>query len=75
LPDREELLSVILVRYGKFLTAMLAARSQHSTTILSLHSLTEAVLVHSSAIVGLKCSFHFILLFVFVIFIHFGVQK
>jgi hypothetical protein len=62
------LFAVVLVGYGQLLAAMSAARCQHATTILCSHSLTEAVLVHSSSVVRLKCSFHcliIILLFIF----------
>ena len=65
---RSRLLSVVLVRYCQLLAAMCAARSQYATTILCCHSLAEAVLVHSSSVVRLKCSFHcliVILLFIF----------
>jgi hypothetical protein len=54
----KSLLSVVLVGYCQFLTTFCAARSQYATTILCGHSLTEAVLVHSSPVVRLKCSFH-----------------
>lgn len=54
----EVLLTVILVRNGQLLTALGAARSQHATTILCSHALTETMLVHAATIVGLKCSFH-----------------
>ena len=57
------LFSVVLVRYCQFLAAMSAARCQYATTILGSHSLTEAVLVHATAIVGLERSFHFALSF------------
>ena len=62
-----DLLSVVLVRYCQFLAAMSAARCQYATTILGSHSLTEAVLVHSSSVVRLKCSFHRSIFILFVI--------
>ena len=62
------LFSVVLVRYCQFLAAMSAARCQYATTILGSHSLTEAVLVHSSSVVRLKCSFHFSILFILLLF-------
>ena len=55
------LLSVMLVGYCQLLAALGATRSQYSTAVLGCHSLTEAVLVHSSSVVRLKCSFHLIL--------------
>ena len=62
------LLSVVLIGNGEFLAALGAARSQHTTTVLGGHSLTETVLVHSPAIVGLKCSFHYYYVFIFIVF-------
>ena len=49
---------MILVGNSKLFAAMSAARSQHAAAILCCHSLTETVLVHSPAVVRLKCSFH-----------------
>lgn len=60
----QRLLTVILVGNGQLLAAMSAARSQHTTTILSGHSLTEAMLVHTTTIVGLECSFHFVVILI-----------
>ena len=62
-----DLLSVVLVRYCQFLAAMSAARCQYATTILGSHSLTEAVLVHSSSVVRLKCSFHCFLNYIYLL--------
>ncbi len=62
------LFAVVLVGYGQFLAAMSAAGCQYAATILCSHSLTEAVFVHSSPVMRLKCSFHcliVVLLFVF----------
>ena len=61
------LLSVMLVGYCQLLAALGATRSQYSTAVLGCHSLTEAVLVHSSSVVRLKCSFHLILSFYVII--------
>ena len=60
----QRLLTVILVGNGQLLAAMSAARSQHTTTILGGHSLTEAMLVHTTTIVGLECSFHFVVILI-----------
>ena len=50
-----------LVRNGQFLAAFGTTRSQYTTAIGCGHSLTEAVLVVATAVVGLKCSFHIFL--------------
>ena len=55
----ERLLAVMLIRNGQLLAPFGTAGSQHTTAVLCGHSLAETVLVHSSAIVGLECSFHF----------------
>lgn len=47
-----------LVGYGKFLATFGATGGQDATAIGGLHTLTEAVLVITLAIVGLECSFH-----------------
>ena len=60
----QRLLAVVLVGNGQLLAAMSAARSQHTTTILGGHSLTEAMLVHTTTIVGLECSFHFVVILI-----------
>ena len=61
-----------LVRNGQFLAAFGTTRSQYTTAIGCGHSLTEAVLVVATAVVGLKCSFHiFFALFV----VHFCISK
>lgn len=52
------LLSVILVRNGELLATFSTTGSQNAAAILRCHSLTEAVLVHATAVVGLECSFH-----------------
>lgn len=54
---------MILVRNSELLTTLGATGGQDATTILRGHSLTEAVLVHATAIVGLERSFHFALSF------------
>ncbi len=58
LPE-QDLLSVVFVRYGKFLTSFCTACSKNTTTVLGCHSLTEPVFVHPFSVVWLKCSFHF----------------
>lgn len=63
-----DLLSVVLVRNSKLLTTLGTAGGKHTTTILGCHSLTETVLVHSSSVVGLKCSFHLFYRFIVIIF-------
>ena len=55
----ERLLPMVLVRDGQLLAAMGAAGSQHATAVLGGHSLAEAMLVHTTTIVRLECSFHF----------------
>ena len=62
------LFAVVLRRYGQFLAAVLTTGSEDTTAILSCHSLTEAVFVHSSSVVRLKSSFHFIYLFLLLLF-------
>ena len=47
----------MLAGHRQLLAAMGTAGGQHATTILCCHSGAEAVLVHTTAIVGLKCSF------------------
>ena len=42
---------------------MTTARCQYTAAVLSCHSLTEAMLVYTATIVGLKCSFHLIIFF------------
>jgi hypothetical protein len=54
----KESLAVMLAGHRQLLAAMGTAGGQHATTILCCHSGAEAVLVHTTAIVGLKCSFH-----------------
>lgn len=55
------LFSVMLVRNGQLLATFSATSSQHAAAVLSCHSLAEAVLVNATAVVRLKCSFHFAL--------------
>jgi hypothetical protein len=64
----------MLIRYGQLLTAFGTTGSQHAATILGSHSLTESVLVHSPAVVGLECSFHLYFLFIRYFF-PFGLQN
>ena len=46
---------------------MSTARCQYAAAVLGSHSLTEAVLVNTTAVVWLKCSFHsVIILFVII---------
>ena len=54
----------MLIRHSQLLAAFGTTGSQNAAAILGGHPLTETVLVHSPAIVGLKCSFHLFLLFV-----------
>ena len=63
------LLTVVLVRDCELLAAMGTTGSQNATAVLRGHTLTEAMLVHTAAVVRLKCSLH--LLFVFILFIDF----
>ena len=53
-----ELLAVTLVGNGELLTTLRTTGSQHAAAISGGHTFTETVLVLSSAIVGLKCTFH-----------------
>ena len=55
---RIKLFTVSFVRNSKFFTTLSTTRCENATTILSLHTLTESVLVNATAIVWLKCSFH-----------------
>ena len=69
----------MLIRHSQLLAAFGTTGSQNAAAILGGHPLTETVLVHSAAIVRLKCSFHcvymlFMLLFALVSSA-FGVQK
>jgi len=52
-----------LIRNSQFLTTFGTTGGQHAAAVCSEHSLTEAVLVVATAIVGLKCSFHCYVLF------------
>lgn len=66
------LLTVVLIRDGQLLAAMLTTAGEHATAVLRCHTLTETVLVHAAAVVGLKCSFHccsFILIYCIIAFI------
>ena len=61
------LLSVILVRYGQLLAAVCTTGSQNSAAVLGGHALAETMLVHAATIVRLKCSFHLLILFLFIV--------
>ena len=52
-------LAMNFVRHGQLLATFGATSSQYATTISSLHTLTETMLVVSFSVVGLECSFHF----------------
>ena len=58
----------MLVANGQFLTSFCTASCQYTTTILGCHALAEPMFVHAAAIVWLKCSFHFVYIFVLFIF-------
>ena len=60
---------MMFVRYCELLAALSATRSQHAATVFCSHTLTETVLVHSSSVVGLKCSFHLSYLFILLLFL------
>ena len=47
-----------LIANGELLTTLCAARSQNAAAVLGGHTLAETMLVHATAIVWLKCSFH-----------------
>ncbi len=55
------LFSVVFVRNGQLLASFSTTSSQHAAAVFSCHSLAEAVLVYATAVVRLKCSFHFAL--------------
>lgn len=57
-----------LIRYGQFLATFCAARGQYASAVLRGHSLSETVLVIAATVVGLKCSFH-CLIVLFLLFI------
>ena len=63
--EMRSLLTVVLVRNCELLAAMGTTGSQNATAVLRGHTLTEAMLVHTTAVVRLKCSLH--LLFVFIL--------
>ena len=67
---------MLLVADGQLGATFGATGCQHATTISGSHALTETVLVHSLAVVGLKSPFHnaFILIFVLSSFAN-GVQR
>ena len=54
------------VRNGQLLATFCTTSCQYATAISSLHTLTETMLVVSLTIVGLECSFHFLLCYFFV---------
>lgn len=62
----EILLAVTLVGDGELLTTFGTTGSEHAAAISGGHTFTETVLVLSSAVVGLKCSFHNAIFFCFV---------
>ena len=66
--EMRSLLSVVLVRDSELLAAMGTTGSQYATTILGGHTLTEAMLVHTAAIVRLKCSLHLLFVFLLLLF-------
>lgn len=49
---------MVLRANSKLLATMCATRSKYATTVLSCHASTETMLVHATAVVWLKCSFH-----------------
>ena len=63
--EMRSLLTVVLVRDCELLAAMGTTGSQNATAVLRGHTLTEAMLIHTAAVVRLKCSLH--LLFVFIL--------
>jgi hypothetical protein len=65
----------MLIANAQLFAAFSAAGSQHAATVLGSHSLTETVLVHSSAIVGLECSFHRFFYVLFVLFLNLGCKS
>ena len=72
---RKDLFSVMFVRNSELLPAASTTRRQYTATVLRCHSLAEAVLVHSSSVVRLKCSFHLCYYIFIVIISGFGLQN
>lgn len=66
--EMRSLLSVVLVRDSELLAAMGTTGSQNATAVLGGHTLTEAMLVHTAAIVRLKCSLHLCFVFILLLF-------
>ena len=63
----QDLLAVVLVRNSELLATLCATCCKHAATGLCCHSLAESVLVGTSSVVWLKCSFHCLLFILFVI--------
>lgn len=70
-------LAVNLVGHGKLFTAFGATGCQHAATVGRSHAMAETMFVVSLAVVGLKCSFHLIMWFLFVMqrYCAFGLQN
>lgn len=63
--DRFLFLSVYFVGYGEFLASVTAAGCQHAAAVSGLHAMAEAMLVVALAVVGLECSLHFVMSFLY----------
>lgn len=68
--QKKRLLTVVLIRNSQLLATLCTTRREYTTPVLCCHSFTEAVLVHSSSVVRLKCSFHCCLFYFIIICFH-----
>lgn len=69
------LYSVVFVRNSQFLSAFSTTCCQYSATVCCSHSLTETVFVLSLSVRGLKCSFHYCILFYVIILTNSGCKN
>ena len=67
--------SIVFVRNSQFLSAFSTTCCQYSAAVCCSHSLTETVFVLSLSVRGLKCSFHYCILFLCYYSHEFGLQK
>ena len=57
------LFSVMFTGNAKRFATLSATSRKYAATIRCFHTMTETVLVHSLSVVGLKCSFHCLILY------------
>ena len=69
------LYSVVFVRNSQFLSAFSTTCCQYSAAVCCSHSLTETVFVLSLSVRGLKCSFHYCILFYVIILTNSGCKN